>query len=99
MSRTSDKWRQLKTKLIVLRIICILQKKKLIQRRHQNKKTEAVTIRATKIANNRHRRVVLQKFNRKAFCGEQKLSPAPILESVVSLYVHLAISFGDLMVV
>jgi len=76
-----------------------ITKKKLIQRRHQNKKTEAVTIRATKIANNRHRRVVLQKFNRKAFCGEQKLSPAPILESVVSLYVHLAISFGDLMVV
>jgi hypothetical protein len=42
--------------------------------------------------------MLLQKFNRKAFCGVQKFSPAPILENVVSLCVHLAISFGDLTV-
>jgi hypothetical protein len=73
-------------------------KKKLIQRRHQSKKTETITIRATKIANNRHRHVLLQKFNRKAFLGAQKLSLAPILENAVSLCVHLTISFGDLTV-
>jgi hypothetical protein len=73
----------------------ITKKKKLIQRRHQSKKTESITIRATKID------IVICRCKNsieKNFVGHKKLSPSPILANVVLLRVHLAISFGDLTV-